>query len=113
MTLSSTCADRQASFIPSHFTGKERDSESGNDYFGARYYASVTGRWLSPDPSGIGSANLADPQSLNLYSYVGNEPLSRIDLMGLCWKGRVAQVSKSQPNHEIWVPHVSILRRGK
>ena len=33
-----------------HFTGKERDSESGNDYFGARYYGSMMGRFLSPDP---------------------------------------------------------------
>jgi len=32
-----------------HFTGKERDSESGNDYFGARYYASSMGRFFSPD----------------------------------------------------------------
>jgi RHS repeat-associated protein len=32
-----------------HFTGKERDAESGNDYFGARYYASSMGRWMSPD----------------------------------------------------------------
>jgi RHS repeat-associated protein len=31
------------------FTGKERDTESGLDYFGARYYASTMGRWLSPD----------------------------------------------------------------
>jgi RHS repeat-associated protein len=30
------------------FTGKERDAESGNDYFGKRYYASSMGRWLSP-----------------------------------------------------------------
>jgi RHS repeat-associated protein len=30
-------------------TGKERDSESGNDYFGARYYASTMGRFMSPD----------------------------------------------------------------
>ena len=34
---------------PLHFTGKERDSESGNDYFGARYYASTMGRFMSPD----------------------------------------------------------------
>ena len=34
---------------PSHFTGKERDAESGNDYFGARYYSSSMARWLSPD----------------------------------------------------------------
>jgi RHS repeat-associated protein len=35
---------------PHHFTGKERDTESGNDYFGARYYASSMGRFMSPDP---------------------------------------------------------------
>jgi RHS repeat-associated protein len=70
-----------------HFTGKERDTESGNDYFKYRYYASSTGRWLSPDPSGLMYANAADPQSFNLYSYVGNEPLTRADLLGLCWRG--------------------------
>jgi len=32
------------------FTGKERDSESGNDYFSARYYSSGIGRFMSPDP---------------------------------------------------------------
>jgi RHS repeat-associated protein len=32
-----------------HFTGKERDAESGNDYFGARYYGSSMGRFMSPD----------------------------------------------------------------
>src|SRR6185437_15881971 len=51
------------------FTGKERDAESGNDYFKYRYYASSMGRWLSPDPSGLSSASLSDPQSLNLYDY--------------------------------------------
>jgi RHS repeat-associated protein len=34
---------------PMHFSGKERDAESGLDYFGARYYASGMGRWMSPD----------------------------------------------------------------
>jgi RHS repeat-associated protein len=34
----------------SEFTGKERDQESGNDYFSARYYASAMGRFMSPDP---------------------------------------------------------------
>jgi len=70
-----------------HFTGKERDSESGNDYFKYRYYASSMGRWLSPDPSGMTHVNLANPQELNLYNYVGNNPLTRADLDGLCWKG--------------------------
>src|SRR5271154_5164517 len=64
-------------------TGKERDQESGNDYFGARYYASSLGRWTSPDWSAkvepVPYSKLDDPQSLNLYSYVRNNPLSRND----------------------------------
>jgi len=54
------------------FTGKERDTESGNDYFGARYYASSMGRFMSPDwagsPTAIPYAELTNPQSLNLYA---------------------------------------------
>ncbi len=69
------------------FTGKERDAESGNDYFKYRYYASSMGRWLSPDPSGLTHADLGNPQSLNLYNYVGNRPLTIKDLDGLCWQG--------------------------
>jgi RHS repeat-associated protein len=69
-----------------HFTGKERDSESGNDYFGARYYASSMGRFMSPDWSAkeepVPYAKLGDPQTLNLYAYVGNNPLSRVDVDG-------------------------------
>jgi RHS repeat-associated protein len=68
------------------FTGKERDNESGNDYFRYRYYASTMGRWMSPDPSQLAHADPRNPQSLNLYSYVGNNPLSRVDLYGLCWQ---------------------------
>jgi RHS repeat-associated protein len=45
-----------------HFTGKERDSESGNDYFGARYYASSMGRWMSPDPGWFMFANMLNPR---------------------------------------------------
>ncbi len=66
-----------------HFTGKERDTESGNDYFGARYYASNVGRFMSPDWSAkiepVPYSKLDDPQSLNLYSYVRNNPLSHDD----------------------------------
>jgi RHS repeat-associated protein len=64
-------------------TGKERDTESGNDYFGARYYASSMGRFMSPDWSAkvtpVPYAKLSNPQSLNLYSYVGNNPLRSVD----------------------------------
>jgi len=50
-----------------HFTGKERDAESGNDYFEARYFGSSMGRFLIPDPSGLVYADPKNPQSLNLY----------------------------------------------
>ena len=72
-----------------HFTGKERDTESGNDYFGARYYSSSMGRFMSPDWSAkaepVPYAKLDDPQSLNLYAYVGNNPLTQVDADGHCW----------------------------
>jgi RHS repeat-associated protein len=66
-----------------HFTGKEHDAESGLDYFGARYYGSSMGRFLSPDwsdiPDSIPYADMDNPQSFNLYSYVRNNPLSATD----------------------------------
>jgi RHS repeat-associated protein len=69
-------------------TGKERDTESGNDYFDARYYSSAMGRFMSPDWSAkedpVPYASLDDPQSLNLYSYVRNNPLTRVDADGHC-----------------------------
>src|SRR5271166_5223638 len=56
--------------VQSRSTGKERDVESGNDYFGARYYASSMGRFMSPDWSAqeepVPYAKMDDPQSLNL-----------------------------------------------
>ena len=62
-----------------HFTGKERDAESGNDYFGARYYASSMGRFMSPDSH---AGTLSNPQTLNRYSYGMNNPLIFIDPTG-------------------------------
>lgn len=65
------------------FTGKERDAESGLDYFGARFYASTTGRFMSPDPSGLLFQKPEDPQSWNLYAYARNNPLINVDPTGL------------------------------
>ena len=62
-----------------HFTGKERDTESGNDYFGARYYSSSMGRWLSPDPVFLALNRLVNPQRWNLYGYALNSPFRYID----------------------------------
>jgi RHS repeat-associated protein len=85
MTQSAVCAS-DVYFAPSRSTGKERDSESGNDYFGARYYASTMGRFLSPDWSAkvepVPYAKLENPQSLNLYGYVLNNPLGKADADG-------------------------------
>ena len=68
------------------FTGKERDAETGLDYFGARYVSAAQGRFTSPDwsetPQAVPYASLEDPQTLNLYSYVSNNPLARNDLDG-------------------------------
>jgi len=72
-----------ADATPLHYTGKERDIESGNDYFGARYYGSSMGRFLSPDPITVTPARVANPQQLNLYAYVANNPLRLIDPTGM------------------------------
>jgi RHS repeat-associated protein len=60
------------------FTSKERDPESGNDNFGARFYSSNLGRFMSPDPDGAGSLE-QDPQSWNMYAYARNNPLRYTD----------------------------------
>jgi len=64
--------------LPHKFTGKERDGESGLDNFGARYFGSSLGRFMSPDPP-LMDQHIADPQSWNLYSYVRNNPVSFVD----------------------------------
>ena len=71
-----------------HFTGKIHDAESGLDYFGARYYSSNDGRFMSPDWSAqampVPYAKLDDPQSLNLYGYMLDSPLDGVDQDGHC-----------------------------
>ena len=80
-------------------TGKERDQESGNDYFGARYFSSSMGRWLSPDPTPAG-VNVANPQSWNLYNYGFNNPLRLADRNGMWATDVHAQiVTYSLQNH--------------
>jgi RHS repeat-associated protein len=76
--------DTATSFIDySGFAGGMRDTETNGDHFGAREYAKTQGRWLTPDPAGLGAVDLSDPQSWNPYSYVTNQPCTLIDPFGL------------------------------
>ncbi len=56
------------------FTGKERDSDTGLDYFSARYMSGTIGRFTSPDEP-LAFADVVNPQSWNLYSYGYNNPM--------------------------------------
>ena len=69
--------------VRQQFSQKERDIETGLDYFSARYYASTQGRFTSADPFTVTPARVLDPQQLNLYSYVRNNPLVHIDPTGM------------------------------
>ena len=78
--VTNTCAQNYK------FEGKERDTETGNDDFGARYYNPRLGRWLSADwsaiPAAVPYANLTNPQTLNLYAMVRDNPETFADLDG-------------------------------
>jgi RHS repeat-associated protein len=62
---------------PYTYTGREFDSESGLYYYRARYYDSMTGRFLQKDPIGFSGGDR------NLYSYVSNSPIKWVDPFGL------------------------------
>ncbi len=88
-------------FATTGFTGKERNAETGLDYFLARYYSAGQGRFTSPDefqggivdpftgqqvgaPGPLPYADITDPQTLNKYAYVRNNPLRYVDPDGHC-----------------------------
>jgi RHS repeat-associated protein len=64
-----------ATLNPFGFSTKYRDSETGFLYYGYRYYDPATGRWPNRDP-------LEEGGGINLYGFVGNDPLSRVDVLG-------------------------------
>jgi RHS repeat-associated protein len=113
---------------PDHFTGKERDVESGLDNFGLRYYGSALGRFLSPDPSeAAGFAYMDDPQAWNGYAYARNSPSVVTDPDGdtyhVCdqWGKNCSDVSDAQFDRmkqdanragEIWKDGRMYLRDG-
>src|SRR5262249_30552535 len=89
------------------FTGKERDLETNLDYFGARYYSNSLGRWMSPDwnekPEPITYADLSDPQTLNLYGYGRNNPMSHRDGDGHFW-----QELWNKLRYRVWVDNAHL-----
>ncbi|HJP90514.1 MAG TPA: RHS repeat-associated core domain-containing protein [Pyrinomonadaceae bacterium] len=68
--------------VRQQFTLKERDIETGLDYFNARYHSSSQGRFTSVDPENAG-AEISEPQTWNGYNYARNNPLSFVDPDGL------------------------------
>jgi RHS repeat-associated protein len=74
--------------VRQRFTGKERDSETGLDYFGTRYFSGAQGRFTSADEP-LADQFEQNPQSWNLYSYGRNNPLRFVDPTG----GRCVQTS--------------------
>jgi RHS repeat-associated protein len=97
--LSCTGAD----ISPLHFTGKMRDIETGLDEFPARYYSSTQGRWYSPDWASaqipVPYADLHNPQTLNLYSYVGDDPTNHPDADG---HAQTADNSAFRTDEDFW-----------
>jgi RHS repeat-associated protein len=88
--------------VRQHFTQKERDNETGLDYFLARYYSSTQGRFTSIDPDNDG-ADPMFPQSWNAYAYVWNRPTIAVDPDGRTIKicdneGRCPDVSDADAN---------------
>jgi RHS repeat-associated protein len=67
------------------FTGYERDWATGLDYANARMYQSSRGRFTSPDPAGMSSADKRVPESFNRYAYAGNDPVNHVDPGGEDW----------------------------
>jgi RHS repeat-associated protein len=100
-----TCTGTNSS--PNHFTDKERDLESGLDYFGARFYNSTQGRFGSSDPIN-GSGKLFNPQSLNRYSYTFNNPLRYIDPDGAETK---FAPGLSQKDEDRWIKNLTEIYR--
>jgi RHS repeat-associated protein len=65
------------------FTSYDRSDSTGLDYAVNRFYSPQQGRFTQVDPIGMGAAELANPQSLNLYAYVENDPINSRDPLGL------------------------------
>jgi RHS repeat-associated protein len=99
------------------FTGKERDAETGLDYFGARYMSSAQGRFTSPDPHNPLTESrsakelsiyISEPQNWNRYAYTRNNPLNFFDPDGRETKLAVGKQTRENP-----AGHVALVINGK
>jgi RHS repeat-associated protein len=81
---------------PFRFSTKYQDDESDLLYFGHRYYDASTGRWLNRDP-------IQELGGINLYGFVGKNPVNRVDPLGLSWydyiPGIGPGIAQIQANH--------------
>ncbi|MGI8541894.1 MAG: RHS repeat-associated core domain-containing protein [Aridibacter sp.] len=69
--------------LSKRFTSYDRSDISGLDYAVNRTYNPGQGRFTQVDPIGMGASSLASPQTLNLYTYCGNDPINHTDPSGL------------------------------
>lgn len=72
----------KAASNPWRYATKYYDVETGLHYFGHRYFDSTTGQWLSREP-------LGEDESLNLYAYCHNDPVNKVDILGLMEQSQV------------------------
>src|SRR4029077_14864709 len=70
-------------YLNQRYTGAERDTETTLDFLQARYLANQQARFVTPDQAGNFVADVTNPQSWNMYAYLGNNPRAVIDTSGL------------------------------
>jgi RHS repeat-associated protein len=80
---------------PIQYTGRESDFETGLDYYRARYYDPITGRFLNEDLAGFDGGT-------NLYEYVDNGPLGLSDPLGEMPKGKDKWYGRNDPDFHKW-----------
>jgi RHS repeat-associated protein len=94
------------------FTSKERDAETGLDYFGARYVSGAQGRFTSPDPL-MASAHASNPQTWNRYTYGLNNQLRYFDPDGLDVSSQCAEDKNCQIVVKVNVIYDKTVHDGK
>jgi RHS repeat-associated protein len=96
--------------MSSRITGKERDSETGLDYFGARYFSEAQGRFSSPDPKQFSKRTIENPQKWNKYAYVLNNPLALFGPDGQ--KELRVTIRAFIPDAKVKVPILGFIQKG-